>query len=127
MTLAASSSTQFQIGASGVNNAILGTGTVNLNGLFVLDLTIASTNSGDFWGIVDVGSLNESYGSTFGVSSTLGAFADNAGVWSLVDGDNTWTFTEGTGILGVTVIPEPSAALLGGLGLLALLRRRRSV
>jgi uncharacterized protein (TIGR03382 family) len=26
----------------------------------------------------------------------------------------------------LTVIPEPSAALLGGLGLLALLRRRRS-
>lgn len=28
--------------------------------------------------------------------------------------------------LTVTLIPEPSAALLGGLGLLALLRRRRS-
>ena len=27
---------------------------------------------------------------------------------------------------GVTVIPEPRAALLGGLGLLALLRRRRN-
>ena len=25
-----------------------------------------------------------------------------------------------------TIVPEPSAALLGGLGLLALLRRRRS-
>jgi uncharacterized protein (TIGR03382 family) len=27
--------------------------------------------------------------------------------------------------LSITAIPEPSAALLGGLGLLALLRRRR--
>ena len=31
-----------------------------------------------------------------------------------------------TGSLAVIVIPEPTTALLGGLGLLALLRRRRS-
>ncbi|MEY3895167.1 MAG: hypothetical protein RLZZ214_686, partial [Verrucomicrobiota bacterium] len=30
-----------------------------------------------------------------------------------------------SGSLQVVVIPEPSAALLGGLGMLALLRRRR--
>ncbi len=126
LTLAASSSTQFLIGASGVNNAILGTGTVNLDGLFFFDLTNASINSGNFWEIVDVGNLTENYGSTFDVSSTLGDFTNVAGVWSLVDGGNTWTFTEGTGILGLTVIPEPRAALLGGLGLLALLRRRRN-
>lgn len=33
-------------------------------------------------------------------------------------------FTNGS--LAIVVIPEPSAALLGGLGLLALLRRRRA-
>ena len=39
----------------------------------------------------------------------------------------TPTFNEGTNTVAVefTVIPEPSAAFLGGLGLLALLRRRR--
>ena len=52
--------------------------------------------------------------------------ADSNGIWDLTDGDNTWQFTESTGVLGLTVIPEPRAALLGGLGLLALLRRRRS-
>ena len=31
----------------------------------------------------------------------------------------------GFGEVGITAIPEPSAALLGGLGLLALLCRRR--
>ncbi len=52
--------------------------------------------------------------------------ADLNGVWDLTSGGNTWQFTESTGVLGLTVaIPEPSTALLGGLGLLALLRRRR--
>jgi hypothetical protein len=32
----------------------------------------------------------------------------------------------GTGLAGVGVVPEPSAVLLGGLGILALLRRRRA-
>lgn len=38
--------------------------------------------------------------------------------------DQTATFTVDN--FNVTVVPEPSAALLGGLGLLALLRRRRA-
>ncbi len=38
-------------------------------------------------------------------------------------GDSSATFNSSTGI--VTVVPEPTSAVLGGLGLLALLRRRR--
>jgi autotransporter-associated beta strand protein len=38
----------------------------------------------------------------------------------------TFTVDSGTSALYVNVIPEPRAALLGGLGMLALLRRRRS-
>jgi hypothetical protein len=52
--------------------------------------------------------------------------ADLNGVWDLTSGDNTWQFTESTGVLGLTVIPEPRAALLGGIGMLMLLRRRRA-
>jgi len=52
--------------------------------------------------------------------------ADLNGVWDLASGNNTWQFTESTGALNLVVIPEPDAAMLvGGLGLLALLRRRR--
>lgn len=44
--------------------------------------------------------------------------------------DLKFAFTTGTGTIGIdniqiTAIPEPSAAVIGGLGMLALLRRRR--
>jgi autotransporter-associated beta strand protein len=53
---------------------------------------------------------------------------DGFGVWSATtnSGDETWSFTQDDGNLSLTVIPEPRAALLGSLGLLILLRRRRS-
>jgi len=124
LTLADASSMRFQIGDNGVNNSIVGSGTVNLGGMFVFDLTGASTNIGDFWNIVDVGSLNESYGSTFSVSSTQGSFSESSGEWTITENGQIYAFSQDTGVL--TVIPEPRAALLGGLGLLALLRRRRN-
>ncbi len=124
LTFADTSETRFRIGDHAANNAILGTGTINLDGMFVFDLTGASTTAGDFWNIVDVGSLNETYGSTFDVNSTLGAFSEtSSGIWSITENGMEYEFSQFTGVL--TVIPEPRAALLGGLGLLALLRRRR--
>ncbi|MEO7100192.1 MAG: autotransporter-associated beta strand repeat-containing protein [Luteolibacter sp.] len=68
------------------------------------------TITGDF-SSVSVGGLGLSYFS--GTDS-----------WSGTTGSMTYTFTESTGVL--TAVPEPGAALLGGLGMLALLRRRRS-
>ncbi len=45
------------------------------------------------------------------------------GTWTAASSGNYSTFNGAQ--IEVTAIPEPSAALLGGLGLLALLRRRR--
>jgi autotransporter-associated beta strand protein len=95
------------------------------------------------------GSLILNFGSTFGADHTFnlfnfasqdgslnsvtlaglysGSLVNNGfGVWGLTDdNDNNWTFTQSTGDLNLVVIPEPRAALLGGLGVLLLLRRRR--
>lgn len=52
--------------------------------------------------------------------AAVGAEAENSG------NGNTRAYQMSLSIAGtVTPIPEPSVALLGGLGLLALLRRRR--
>jgi len=108
----------FLIGANGVNNSIGGTSTLQLDGAFTFDLSGADTTYGNTWGIVDMLSLAASYGGTFAVNSTLGAFTNNANVWSLGSGGNTWSFTEATGVL--TVVPEPHVNLLLALSVLAL-------
>ncbi|TAE77801.1 MAG: PEP-CTERM sorting domain-containing protein [Verrucomicrobia bacterium] len=41
-------------------------------------------------------------------------------------GENYWGYADNFQVQSFTVVPEPSTALLGGLGLLALLRRRRA-
>ncbi|MGA0900331.1 MAG: autotransporter-associated beta strand repeat-containing protein [Luteolibacter sp.] len=117
----------FDIGSSGVNNQLTGSATLNLDGELVFDLTAASTTISDFWQIVDVSGLTESYGATFGVSSTLGSFtADGGGdLWTISENGVGYEFSESTGMLTVVPIPEPGIFALSALGGLMLLRRRR--
>ncbi len=130
LELANSGELLFIVGALGENNSILGDATnanLNLNGTLVFDLAGASTAISDSWNIVDVANLNETYGGSFGVKSTLGSFTDVDGdLWTLAENGVLYEFQESTGVLTVGVIPEPSVALLGGLGMLLLLRRRRA-
>jgi autotransporter-associated beta strand protein len=51
-----------------------------------------------------------------------------SGSWALTKGNDTWTFTQSTGNLGLNVIPEPStwSLLAVSLSLAAILRRRRA-
>ena len=67
--------------------------------------------------------------SSYAGGEAMGVFTANLG-----GGDGFWTGTgdgmpqsdvTGDRVFSVTAIPEPGAALLGGIGLLALLRRRR--
>lgn len=123
LILADNAGMKFVIGANGVNNRITGTGAVTLDGDFTFDLTGAAIADGNMWNIVDVGTLNETYGATFSVND----FADGgSGIWTKSDGDNVWTFTESTGVLGLGVIPEPNVALLLTIGVGMLLFRSRS-
>ena len=60
-------------------------------------------------------------GSTLTATGVVGGF-DNYNAITIRNGSNTADFQIDN--VSVTLIPEPSTALLGGLGLLALLRRR---
>lgn len=126
LVLANSGALQFLIGANGINNSISGTGTLVLDGTFNFDLTSASAVLGDSWQIVNNATLTETYSGTFAVG---GGFSDgdNDNVWTFTNGSGIeYSFAEATGTLSVTAVPEPSIALLGGLGVLGLLRRRRA-
>jgi autotransporter-associated beta strand protein len=113
-TLADNALMTFYIGADGVNNQLHGGGILNLDGDFAFDLAGAAAVGS--WMIVDIASLSETFGSTFTVQ---GFVETSAGVWEW----EGYTFTESTGLL--TAVPEPSAALLTGLGLAGVLWRRR--
>jgi hypothetical protein len=103
-----------------------GTTTINL-GVLSLAGTIGSTSDLVFGtGMLDLGStgLIRILQSNYSISDANTDIGN-----SLIFGDDTLlvsTFNDGfNDFTQITVIPEPRAALLGGLGLLALLRRRR--
>ncbi len=114
----------FDIGANGVNTTISGSATIQLDGVFAFDLSGADATFGNSWSIVDTtGGLTANYGATFNVDG----FMDNSGIWTMVDGGNLWKFTESTGVLDVSAVPEPGTVALVSLGLGAILlglRRR---
>ncbi|MFC7338854.1 beta strand repeat-containing protein [Haloferula chungangensis] len=94
---------------NGVSSAIAGVpggnGIMNLDGLLFLELGAADLTNGNSWLLVDDSNLDVNYGASFDINSSLGYFNEAGGVWTLVDGDNEWTFTEATGILSL-VAPE---------------------
>ena len=84
---------------------VAGSGTLALNGDFIFDLAGAGNTVGDSWSIVNVSTLNETFGGTF----TVQGFSESAGIWS----NEVYEFDESIGTL--TVIPEPSSLVLVGL------------
>jgi autotransporter-associated beta strand protein len=108
LILASGGSLRFYPTANQVSNRITGTGTpvVTLNGTLYLDLAGADLSNGNTWTIVDVANVAASYGGS--VTSSLGAFNNNAGIWKLVKDGRTWTFTEATGQLTLESDPFDS-------------------
>jgi autotransporter-associated beta strand protein len=127
-TLAATTgSLTFVIGADGVNNQVTASathsGAVTFNGTFNFDLGGAVLEDGNSWLIVDKAKLtNTSFTSTFAVNG----FSESGNIWTNGSG---LSFSEASGILSYTAVPEPSTyATLIGVGALGLclVRRRQT-
>ncbi|MBB5350050.1 hypothetical protein HNR46_000271 [Haloferula luteola] len=121
VTFSSTSSWTFGIGASGVNNTITGSGAITYAGTFLFDLTAASSVVGDSWLLSSV--TTQTFDSSFAVDG----FANQGdGTWTqTIDPSKSYEFDTATGTLSVVAVPEPSVALLGLLGGLGLIRRRR--
>lgn len=103
-------------------------GVLTYGGAMTLDLGLIFGAGTYSWNLFDMASETGTFTTISLADQYSGSLLDGDlnGIWDLTSGDNTWQFTESTGVLGLTVIPEPNvAALLGGVGVLALLRRRR--
>lgn len=104
-------------------------GVLTYGGAMTLDIGVIFGAGTYSWNLFDMASETGTFATISLGDQYFGSLLDNDlnGIWDLTSGDNTWQFTESTGVLDLAVIPEPSAAtLLGGMGILALLRRRRS-
>ena len=103
-------------------------GVLTYGGTLTLDIGTAFGVGSYTWNLFDFASKTDTLATISLADQYAGSLLDGDlnGIWDLTSGGNSWQFTESTGVLGLTVIPEPSAALLGGLGVLALLRRRRT-
>ncbi|MES2474847.1 MAG: BNR-4 repeat-containing protein [Verrucomicrobiota bacterium] len=95
-----SSSWKFAIGTNGVNNAILGSGKLQLGGAFQIDLSQASSNQGDRWVLVNTTTLAETFNPTF----TVNGWINNNGLW--IDPTGTWQFSQTSGELFVAPVGQ---------------------
>lgn len=103
-------------------------GVLTYGGALTLDMGVIFSGGSYSWNLFDFASETGTFGTVALADQYSGSLldADLNGVWDLTSGSNTWQFTQSTGALSLVVVPEPNAAMLvGGLGMLALLRRRR--
>jgi autotransporter-associated beta strand protein len=131
LALAATSNTVMELGGT-----TLGTGydnvTINILGVLTYGGNLNVVN----FGVYDMDAASFTYDLFSLGATTSGSFAsvtvnsvllsNSGGLWTGSNGDVDYSFAQSTGDLTITAIPEPAAALLGGLGLLTLLRRRRA-
>lgn len=102
-------------------------GVLTYGGTMTLDIGVLFGTGFYTWNLFDMASETGTFTSITLADQYSGSLldADLDGVWDLTSGNNIWQFSESTGVLGLTVIPEPGVALLGALGMLLILRRRR--
>lgn len=136
LTLGNSAVTTMEINGTGdrgmVYDAINVGGSLTYDGSLLLSLGTTFAVGSYTFDLFDFGSQTGSFDSVTLGGSYSGSLVNDVGMstnWGLTSGDQTWAFDQSTGVLALSVIPEPSPLALSGLGLLALavsaLRKRR--
>lgn len=101
-------------------------GALTYGGSMTLDIGVLFGLGSYSWNLFDMASETGTFSSITLADQYSGSLVNSSGVWDFASGINTWQFTETTGVLTLNVVPESSVALLGSIGLLVLLRRRRA-
>lgn len=130
LTLGGTAITTMQLAAAG---GVKGTDfdNISVNSIFTYggDLLIASFGgfSLDTIGTYDLFDAGSFAGNFATVTVGTASLTFDSGVWTGDNGVSNYTYTNSTGVLEITAIPEPGTALLLGLGLagIALLRSRK--
>ena len=136
LTLGNTAVTTMEINGTGtrgmVYDAINVGGSLTYDGSLLLSLGTTFAVGSYTFDLFDFGSQTGSFDSVTLGGSYSGSLVNDVGMstnWGLTSGDQTWAFDQSTGVLALSVIPEPSPLALSGLGLLALavsaLRKRR--
>jgi hypothetical protein len=106
------------------------TGALVYGGMLTLDFSGPAYGEGVYnFNLFDFAGSPTGYFSSMSLAGIYsGSFTNtsNSSILSITQGDNTWSFNQGDGVLTFTVVPEPNVAMVAGsLMLMGLLRRRR--
>ncbi len=82
---------------------------LHLNGTFLFNVHNAELTTGNTWHLVDTSSLPVTYGASFALTGfSVGAGDAGSRTWTRVTGNNTWTYTEATGMLALSIDGTPT-------------------
>jgi fibronectin-binding autotransporter adhesin len=80
-----------------------------LNGTFQFNVQNADLTTGTTWRLVDTSNLPVTYGASFALTGfTVGAGTAGSRTWTRVTGNNTWTYSEATGTLSLSINGTPT-------------------
>jgi autotransporter-associated beta strand protein len=134
LTLGSTAVTTMEINGAGVRGTAFDA--INVGGLLTYDGALALSIGTAFgfgsysFDLFDPNSTAGSFDTVTLGGLYSGSLVNDGGVWGLANGNETWTFTQSSGLLQLEVVPEPSTyALLvlaaAGLGARVIGRRQR--
>jgi uncharacterized repeat protein (TIGR02543 family) len=103
LVLADTSQMTFVVNETPASNKVTGAGTATFNGVFNIDTSAVTGNTGFIWTLVDRNSLTgESFDpTTFSVAGFTDL--DDDGIWTMTDAKGDWSFNEANGELTLDV------------------------